>query len=359
MGETQGDPCKRRPRTDLVLMPTPEPSLSLRPPPSALDAARDAAAACDLSPLAVVSISGPDAATFLQGQLSNDVTEASVDRAQYTSFNSPKGRMLANFALWRESADEFRALLPRDLAGPVTARLRMFVLRSKVALADVSDASVRFGIGGPRATEAMRETFGSAPEAFSVSRHDDLAILALPGPRYVAFAAPAIAASVGARLAHAAVEAPFAVWQWLTIRAGIPVVTSAVQDQLIAQSANWDLLGGINFRKGCYTGQEIIARMQYLGRQKERLFAFRAAASVVAGARLFGSVFGDQPCGVVVNAAPAPGSGTDLLAVVPFAAIAEGGLHVGAPDGPVLIALPLPYAVPPPEPARVAGGHLK
>jgi folate-binding protein YgfZ len=327
--------------------PAADPPGRSTPAAAPLAAARDAAVVCDLSALSVLAISGPDAGAFLQGQLSSDVIALGDDAAQFTSFNSPKGRMLANFALWREAANDFRALLSGDLAAPVQKRLAMFVLRSKVTLADISQRNARFGIGGPSATEALRAAFGTAPDTFAVVRVDGSTLLGLPGPRFVVIAPIGSAVAIGARLALQAVPAPFTVWQWLTIRAGIPVVTAAVQDQLIAQSANWDVLGGVSFRKGCYTGQEIIARMQYLGRQKERLFAFHADAAAAPGMRVFGAGFGDQACGVVVNAAPAPEGGSDLLAVVQVAAANAGGLHLEVPDGPPLAPLPLPYVVPP------------
>ncbi len=111
--------------------------------------------------------------------------------------------------------------------------------------------------------------------------------------------------------------ASYDVWQWLTIRAGVPVVTAATQDAFVAQTANWDILGGIDFQKGCYTGQEIIARMQYLGRLKERAFLFHVDRSdVQPGERIFSEAFAGQPCGTVVNAAHAPGGGSDLLVVL-------------------------------------------
>lgn len=339
-------------------MPTASPGLAPHAgadggPPVALLAARDGAVACDLGPLSVLSLSGPDTAAFLQGQLSSDVTALVDGGAQYTSFNSPKGRMLANFILWRESAEDFRALLPGDLAPPIGKRLAMFVLRSKVTVADVSAETSRFGVGGPKAEEAMRAVFGEMPPVFASPRRGDTTLLGLPGSRYVILAPAATASATGERLARDAMRAPFSVWQWLTIRAGIPVVTAPTQDQLIAQSANWDVLGGINFRKGCYTGQEIIARMQYLGRQKERLYAFHAdTPTVTAGTRVFAPAFGEQPCGIVVNAAPAPEGGHDLLAVVQLAAADAGGLRLGASNGSALAPWPLPYAVPPPQAPR-------
>ena len=326
----------------------PAPASSDRAPVAALAAARDAAVVCDLAPLSVLSISGPDAAAFLQGQLSSDVTALADGGAQFTSFNSPKGRMLANFVLWRDGPENFCALLSGDLAAPVQKRLAMFVLRSKVTLADVSPRTARFGVGGPKATEALRAALAVAPATLAVARVDGATLLGLPGPRFVVVAPIDLAATIGSRLALRALKAPFSVWQWLTIRAGIPVITAPVQDQLIAQSTNWDVLGGVNFRKGCYTGQEIIARMHYLGRLKERLFGFHTdATSAAAGTRVFGPGFGDQACGVVVNAAPAPEGGCDVLAVVQVAAANAGALHLEAPDGPVLVPWPLPYVVPP------------
>ncbi len=319
-----------------------------RPLPEALEAARDAAVVCDLSPLAVLAISGADADTFLQGQLSCDVETLPPAEARYASFNSPKGRMLANLVLWREGAG-FRALVADDIAVSTRKRLAMYVLRSKVALEDASAATPRFGLGGPRAADVLRDAWGVRAAPMTVVRTDRGAVVALPGPRYVLLADAAGLAPI----LRTAVRAPYAVWQWLTVRAGVPVVTAPLSDQLIAQAANLDLLGGLDFRKGCYTGQEIIARTQHLGRLKERLRAFHVAGDPpLAGARVFGPPFGDQPCGVVVNAAPAPGGGSDLLAVVQLAATDAGQLHLDTPDGAALTALPLPYAIPAPPAPR-------
>jgi hypothetical protein len=326
------------------------PSPSVPGNSAALLAARDGAILCDLAPAAVLAIEGADAASFLHGQLSSDVAGLDHDACQYTSYNSPSGRMLANFVLWRagpDPADGFRALLPGDIAAAVRKRLAMFVLRSKVTVTDVSAGLARYGVGGPRAADAMRAALGAAPPPFGVVRSDGVTVLGVPGPRFVVLAGTGQAAAIVTTLGAAAGIAGFDVWQWLTIRAGVPVITAATQDKFIPQTANWDLLGGVNFRKGCYTGQEIVARSQYLGRLKERLFAFRAPATpIVAGDRLYSAVFAEQPCGTVVNAARAPEGGIDLLAVLQLAAAADGDVRLGAPDGPRLVLLPLPYEVP-------------
>jgi folate-binding protein YgfZ len=326
------------------------PSAPLPTDLAALSAARDAAVVCDVGPLAVLAIGGADAANFLQGQLSNDINALAPNACQHTSFNSPKGRMLANFVLWKEGDTDFRALVPADIAEPVRKRLSVYVLRSKVSLTDVSAETVRLGVGGPTAADALRDAFGVVPATFALARQGAISLLGLPGPRFVVIVPASMGVATREALSRHATAAQFSVWQWLTIRAGIPVVTSATQDAFVAQSANWDLLSGLNFQKGCYTGQEIIARMQYLGRQKERLYVFHAeTAEIAAGARLYGATFGDQPCGTVVNAAPAPAGGSDLLAVVQIEAAASGDLRIDAPNGSVLAPLPLPYAIPVPE----------
>jgi folate-binding protein YgfZ len=323
-------------------------------PPSVV--ARDHAVACDVSPLALLAVTGLDAATFLHGQLSSDVTGLALDACQYTSYNSPGGRMLANFVLWRAGAgpaDGFRALVPADIAEPLRRRLAMFVLRARVSLSDLSPGFARLGIGGPGARDALAAAFGAVPAVFALARHGETEILGLPGLRYIVVTPQAASDAVAATLAAHTRRATFEAWQWLTIRAGVPVIGAAVQDRFVPQTANWDVLGGVNFQKGCYTGQEIVARTQYLGRLKERLFAFHAPSGHCApGERLFSAAFAEQPCGTVVNAARAPEGGWDLLAVLQLAAAASGDVRLGAEQGPPLAALPLPYPVPPPADPR-------
>jgi hypothetical protein len=324
------------------------PSLPTPPDESARLAARDHAVICDLAPLRVLAIGGADAETFLQGQLSCDAKGLAPGVCRYGSFNSPKGRMLANFVLWRSPAagDRFEMLLPEDVAASVAQRLRMYVLRSNVVLTDVSADTRRFGIGGPAATTALVAAFGAAPAAHETLHVGEATVLGLPGPRFVVLAAGDIEA-VQARFAAHAAAAAFDVWQWLTIRAGVPIITAATQDALVAQVANWDILGGVDFKKGCYTGQEIIARTHYLGRLKERTFLFHADVPYVApGDRIFSAVFEAQPCGTVVNAARAPGGGFDLLAVLQIVAQERGDARLRAPDGQPLVSLPLPYSIP-------------
>ncbi len=330
-------------------MTTNAPSQTAPKDESALLAARDRAVVCDLAPLRVLAIAGADAESFLQGQFSCDVKGLAPATCRYGSFNSPKGRMLANFVLWRSLAagERFEMLLPEDIADTVAQRLRMYVLRSKVVLTDVSADTRRFGVGGPAGASALGMALGATPALHEAIPVGGATVLGLPGPRFVVLAAAQDAEAVLAQLAARATAAGFDVWQWLTLRAGVPVITAATQDSFVAQTANWDVLGGVDFQKGCYTGQEIIARTQYLGRLKERTFLFHSDLPDVApGDRIFSSAFDAQPCGTVVNAARAPGGGCDLLAVLQIAAQERGDARLRAPDGPPLVSLPLPYSIP-------------
>jgi tRNA-modifying protein YgfZ len=313
-------------------------------PEEELAAARDAAVVCDLTPLAAMQIAGPDAAAFLQGQLTSDVAALTAGTAQYSAWCSPKGRMLANFILLRTEATTFELLLPLSMIAAVRKRLTMFVLRSKVTIEDASGEGVRIGVGGPTAVAALRAASIDAPARFQIRTLNGGLVIAVPGGRYIALMQPAFAEQFWDRVSSAARPAGFPVWQWLTIRAGVPIITPATTDRLVPQMANWDALDGVSFRKGCYTGQEIVARTQYLGRLKERTFLAHVEGPPPGpGEKLYSTTFGDQSCGTVLNAAAAPGGGSDLVATLQIAAAESDDVRIGSPDGPAIILLPLPY----------------
>jgi folate-binding protein YgfZ len=172
-------------------------------------------------------------------------------------------------------------------------------------------------------------------------------LLQVTGARFMAIVAPERAAQLWDQLAVRARPAAFACWRWLLIRSGVPVILPPTQDRFIPQAINWDALGGVSFQKGCYTGQEIVARTQYLGRLKERmLIAHTELASLGPATQLFSPSFGDQSCGMVLNAAPTPGGGIDLLAVAQIAAAESGELRLAAVDGSPLSLRRLPYPLP-------------
>ncbi len=307
-------------------------------------------AAASFAPLGTVGyleFDGADTATFLQGQLSNDVAALAIGDAQWSSYNSPKGRMLATMLLWRASETSFRAFVAADLAESLRKRLSMFVMRARVTVTDRTPGGICFGIAGPGAVAATRAALGTAELAGHGLAQNGCDIVTTPDGRVMVHASAAARDDIAQSLSAHATGVDVTHWDWLAIVAGIPAVVAATQDLFIPQAANWDLVGGVNFRKGCYPGQEIVARMQYLGKLKERLFRLHVdGAPPTPGTSLYSNVFGDQACGAVVNAAPAPDGGSDLLAVVQTQAVLDAKLHLGSTDGPALTLLDLPYAVP-------------
>ena len=296
-----------------------------------LAAAAREAVVCPLIDWAVLSVTGTDAESFLQGQLTNDVSALASGGVQLSGYCSPKGRLLANFPLKSVARDQFMLVVPADIAAGLVRRLRMFVLRAKVVIAPL-DSSHLLGWFGPN---------DDVPEA-------DASTIVLPDGRVIVISDSAEAPSQWDRMSRTATPVGSPVWDALAIRAGAPVVTAATQDKFVPQMLNWELLGGVSFRKGCYPGQEIVARMQYLGRLKERLYrGSTAAADVKPGDALFGDHFGLQSCGMVVNTAPSAEGGTDALAVLQIASAERDVIRFApGPDGPVLDLQPLPYAVP-------------
>ncbi len=305
---------------------------------------------CATPELGLLAFAGPDAESFLQGQLSSDLKALAAGSVQWSSYNSPKGRMLATLLLWRDGDDAFRALVPRDLVEPLRKRFSMYVLRAKLTVTDLSVTHAVFGMAGAQANSLCRTAFDRAPERGQALVADTGTLVGFPDGRIVAIIPAAAHApdAVVAKLSSLAPTIGPETWRWLGIRAGVATIYGSTQDQFVLQTANWDLLGGVSFQKGCYPGQEIVARMQYLGRLKERMHLFHVdGAAPAAATRIYGSVFGDQACGMVVDAAPAPNGGADLLAVVQLSAL-DGLLRVGTPDGATLSQLPLPYIVPAP-----------
>jgi folate-binding protein YgfZ len=310
-------------------------------------AAAQAAIVVDLSAAALLRIEGADAAAFLQGQVSCDLREVTPQASRYGGYHSPKGRVLALFLLWQQDG-AYWMQLPAALAEAVRRRLSMFVLRSRVTLADASTEWIRIGVGGPRAPSCLAGALAlDAGPAHAVQRAGGGVLLALPGGRHELVLPIGEAQPAWQRLAAHARPAGDALWEALAIAAGEPAVYPATQDRFVAQFLNLDLIGGVSFSKGCYTGQEIVARTHYLGRLKQRMLRARvtAGAAPQPGDELYGAEFGDQACGTVVRAAPALDGGYELLAAIRVESASGQAVHWRSPDGPVLDWLPLPYAL--------------
>ena len=303
---------------------------------------------CELTQTGLVSFAGPDAAAFLQAQLTSDVAALIPPRTQYSGYCTPKGRLLATFLLWR-LPDETLIQLPRTLSDAIRSRLLKYVLRSKVSVTDGASRYVLFGIAGPEAERVVTALGTHVPgQHHDVTLGPDFAVSCLPGERYIVLSAAACAANVRSTLSGHAAAAAENTWAELDVQTGIPVVTEASQEQYVPQMVNLDLIGAVSYSKGCYPGQEIVARTHYLGRIKQRTYRVRLPDGVSAkvGDRLFSNQYGaDQASGTILNVAPTT-KADDALAVIYTNAI-EHGIHYGAIDGPAVQILPLPYSVEP------------
>lgn len=314
--------------------------------PAAERAAAQATVVADLSQLGLIAFQGEDTATFLQGQLTNDVRALHADGAQWNGLCSPKGRLLGNFLMWRQGEDTCLQLAG-DITASVLKRLSMFILRAKVKGRDASDETVRVVVAGPQAATAVHAAMGAVPEA--PMRSAAVAngwVVRVGADKFVLSIAPGAAESVWQTLRPSVTPVGAPVWDWLRLTAGIPMIVAATQEQFVPQMVNYEVLGGVSFQKGCYTGQEIVARSQYLGKLKRRMVLAHVDAEATPGDSLYSADLDGQASGTVVNAAPAPGGGYDLLAVAQVESAATQTLHLRALDGPALALKPLPYALP-------------
>jgi folate-binding protein YgfZ len=294
--------------------------------------------AADLKHLGLLSCTGDEAPAFLQAQLTNDIAGLGTDRARLAGWCSAKGRLLATF-LVVPLGQGFLLQLSRDLAPAVAKRLSMFILRAKVKLADVSAQWTQIGIWGPSAGERLAALGLPAPaEELAVRRAGDALVVRVAAERFLVAAPAAQRDQFLGAMGDAGEDA----WALEEIRAGRPLVVQATQEHFVPQMVNLERLGAVDFKKGCYPGQEVVARTQYRGALKRRMVRARVAASARPAAEVFA---GAQAAGTVVNVAPAAAGVSELLAVVQIDALESGSaLHLGAPGGPGLELLPLPYA---------------
>ncbi|KMY85338.1 Folate-dependent protein for Fe/S cluster synthesis/repair in oxidative stress [Candidatus Paraburkholderia calva] len=315
---------------------------------SDFDAVTTAGAYMPLTQFGVVDIKGEDAASFLHSQITNDVQHLDASTARLAGYCSPKGRLLGSFLMWRTS-DAIRLLIARDVQAVVQKRLSMFVLHAKTKLSDATPDVAAVGFAGD-VRKPLSGIFDALPDGVHVKVEGPHgALIRVPDAakraRFLWVGPKADIEAHLATLGEPLTRAPEAMWDWLDIHAGEPRITHATVEQFVPQMVNFDVLGAVNFKKGCYPGQEIIARSQYQGTIKRRT-ALAHGEAATHGAELFHAADPGQPCGMVINAAPAQGGGVDCLVEIKLAALDNGSVHVGSADGPALTFLPLPYAFP-------------
>lgn len=296
------------------------------------------AGAARLAHWGVIRASGADAAAFLHGQLTQDVEHLAPDAARLAGYCSPKGRLLASFVVWRPSPEEVMLACSADLLPTVLRRLSMFVLRARCKLVDASAELALWGVAGHASREALGAAASIGPwqHATAGAAH----VVRLPDaegqPRWLWAATPSGAPA----LPTLGVDT----WDALEVRAGIARIVARTADQFVPQMLNYEAVGGVDFRKGCYPGQEVVARSQYRGTIKRRALRFDTDAEASPGDEVFAAGDPSQPAGMVANAAR-EAVGSVLLVELKLAATGDA-LHLRGPDGPRLRPAALPYEVP-------------
>lgn len=291
----------------------------------------------------VIRAQGEDAAKFLHSQLTQDFALLGLNEARLAGFCSAKGRLLATLIGWKASESEVLLALPAELLPTILKRLAMFVMRAKCKLSDASAEVQLWGLSGGQAEAGLG---AQAPAScWATADVNGGKVIRLPG---LATRARFLLAQDTEAPAPALPVLSEADWQWLELLSGQPWVGSATSEQFVPQMLNLELLGGISFKKGCYPGQEVVARMQYRGTLKRRTFLFETEGQVLPGQEIFNSEDPTQPAGMVANAALKDGQAL-LLAETKIAALASGSLHLGSVDGPLLRPLALPYELTEPQ----------
>ncbi|CAN5679753.1 folate-binding protein YgfZ [soil metagenome] len=301
-----------------------------------------------LSDLSLIQVSGDDAANYLHNQLSNDIEHLGIEEARLAAYCTPKGRMLASFMVWKNSEGIFLQL-SSSIQVSVQKRLQMFVMRAKAKLSHVSEEYAMLGLGGADAGNVLQQWFPQLPTKDFAKVENEMGTListfnAFGHTRYQWIVKVAVLETYWPVLQEQLMPVDASVWRLSEIMAGIPRIIDKTQEQFVPQMVNFELIGGINFKKGCYPGQEIVARSQYLGKLKRRMaIATIPSAEVSAGMEVFAEQDQSQPCGMIVNAERSAAATSICLVELKVADQEAGKVYLGSSDGLPLTFLPLPY----------------
>ena len=298
----------------------------------------DISGMAELTHLGVIRATGEDAATFLQGQLTQDVLSLGLSEARLAAFCNAKGRMQASFIVFKRSEQEILLVCSRDILPATLKRLSMFVMRSKARLMDASAEFRLLGLMGD-ATELIAASACSAWAKVDIE-HSNLIFLPLgAGQARALWCTPATEPWPDLPLID------LNTWHWLAVQSGIAMITQPIFETFVPQMLNYESVGGVNFKKGCYPGQEIVARSQFRGTLKRRAYVMHSDGQPAAGQEVFSAMDAEQPCGMVAACASNPAGGFDAIVSMQTAAAAPGAgaLTLGSATGPVLQLMALPY----------------
>ncbi len=290
----------------------------------------------------VIRAFGDDAAKFLHGQLTQDIEHLAAGQARLAGFCSAKGRLMASFVVWRPQPAEVLLACSADLLPAVLKRLSMFVLRAKCKLSDASAELPLWGLAGVSAVQALGDAAPSS--AWGQTGAGRGAVIRLPDAVVDGIALPRLLLAGGEMPTLPCLDMP--AWRAFEVHSGVARVMAATLEQFVPQMVNLELVGGVNFQKGCYPGQEVVARSQYRGTLKRRSVVMNCPAALAPGSEIFHDGDPEQPAGRVVLSGALPGRDPVTLVEVKLAALESGTLHAGAADGPLLTPGALPYAFP-------------
>jgi folate-binding protein YgfZ len=293
-----------------------------------------------LTHLGLIRAQGEDAAKFLHGQLTNDFSLLGLSEARLAAFCNAKGRMQASMIGFKASPNDILLLCSLDLLPATLKRLSMFVMRAKVKLTEASHEFAVFGLSGDALLDASKTIAFYSNIVWSKHEFLDGSLVNLYPADGVARAL--WVAPVGAE-APAGATMTDEQWAWGEVRSGIATVTQPIFEALVPQMLNYESVGGVNFKKGCYPGQEVVARSQFRGTLKRRAYLAHADEPLHAGDELFLECDPHQPCGLVVQSATAPTGGCDAIVSTQISAFETGGVHARSADGANLTLSVAPY----------------
>jgi folate-binding protein YgfZ len=302
--------------------------------------------AIPLPDLIQIEASGEDVTDFLQGQFSNDIKALDDAHWQFSAYCTPKGRMLALMLITRHD-DSYRLILPTEIAEATLKRLQMYVMRAKVTLR-LCDDELLLGLAG----DNLQALVSAIPQdSHGVSHEQDVSILTIPGasPRILVSGNKEQIGKLWSASEASATARSSKTWRQLNIESGLPQIYEASKEMFIPQMVNMDALDGINFKKGCYPGQEIVARMHYLGKLKKRMYPGTLQSGVDCphvGDAIYSESFGSQAAGNVVDASINAEGLCELLVSVQISSTSNNDLHLQSLDGPAVTLNSLPYTIP-------------
>lgn len=303
----------------------------------------------DLSHYALIEASGDDVIEFLQGQLTHDIKLVTNDMGQLSAYCNPKGRILANFRIFQRQGHYFLRLRS-VLIEATLKRLRMFVMRSNVELVNSSDELIRIGVAGVNATSKLSNIFKNLPENTDESTtENEITIIKLAGalPRFEIHGSIAKIKELWGKLQADSTLVGENSWNLLTIRAGIPEIVSETVEAFVPQMVNLQAINSLSFTKGCYPGQEVVARMHYLGKLKRRLFICSAESNTlpIPGESIVTNDENEQKVGQIVTSSWSGDKKIELLAVLQIEKAKNEVLHIASGSGSIIQLIDLPYSL--------------